>query len=65
MRKVLLHTTILPAFLLFTAGLSLSYFGMWIHLGGRWLWREHDKYLDWFHDRLCGPGCPHVGKRDE
>lgn len=65
MRKVVAYAAIVPAFFLFASGVSLTHLGMWVHLGGRWLWREHDKFLDWFHWELCGPTCPHKGKRDE
>ncbi|HUU59533.1 MAG TPA: hypothetical protein VMZ50_08320 [Phycisphaerae bacterium] len=63
-RRALLYATLLPALLLLTAGVSLSALGAWVHIGGRWLWREHDKYLRWFHDRLCGAACPHWSEEE-
>ena len=65
MRRALVHASIVSAILLFTVAVNLSYVGMWIHLAGRWMWREHDKFLRWFHWELCGDDCPHWEKRDE
>lgn len=64
MRKVLLHLSIVPAALIFLLAVWLINMGSAVYLIGRWLGREHDKYLRWFHENLCGGKCPHWGERD-